>query len=558
MMGFDRMKAGMKIISGFALVGILTGIAGYIQTHQFPIFTVAVSLTLGVAAGVIISRSIARKSQLLSIIAKKVAEGNEQDSISVEDGQDDGGVLGAVKMIAERQTELARVAARLAQGDFSVEVKVRNDRDELGKALRSCAGSFQSLQKEIARMADAATRGNLSERCKPSTFPGEYAALLEGINRTLEAIIRPVGKAIHVMNCVANRDLTARLTGEYRGDHTIFQNALNSTIQTLDDALSQVSVSAGQVSTASMNISQGSQILSRSASDQAGSIEQVSSNLHEVASMTRQNSENAREARSLSKSAESAVEHGVESMNRLSEAIGRIKTSSDSTAKIIKTIDEIAFQTNLLALNAAVEAARAGDAGKGFAVVAEEVRNLAMRSAEAAKNTTNLIEESVRNSENGVNLNKEVLNNLTEINGQVKKVGAVMAEIAAASEQQTQGVDQVNSVITQMSMVTQQIAASAEESASGAEELSGQSEELKNMVRSFQLSKGGSQLQPPLSKYSLAKTASGSIKPPHSKMPNQKKFAQNQQSTKGFISTAEAAAKMIPFDEADSRVLDEF
>jgi len=174
-------------------------------------------------------------------------------------------------------------------------------------------------------------------------------------------------------------------------------------------------------------------------------------------------------------------------MKRLSEAIDKIKVSSDSTAKIVKTIDEIAFQTNLLALNAAVEAARAGDAGKGFAVVAEEVRNLAMRSADAAKNTANMIEESVKNAEGGVSINQEVLRNLTEINSQVNKVSAVMAEIAAASEQQSQGVEQVNTAVEQMNTVTQQVAANAEESASAAEELSGQSEEMKGMVGAFRL-----------------------------------------------------------------------
>ena len=174
-------------------------------------------------------------------------------------------------------------------------------------------------------------------------------------------------------------------------------------------------------------------------------------------------------------------------MKRLSEAMDQIKASSDSTAKILKTIDEIAFQTNLLALNAAVEAARAGDAGKGFSVVAEEVRNLAMRSAEAAKNTAALIEDSVRNSERGVILNQDVLRALCEINNQVKNVGSVMAEIAAASNQQKQGVDQVSSILTQMNTVTQQIAANAEESASGAEELSGQAREMKAMVSVFQL-----------------------------------------------------------------------
>jgi methyl-accepting chemotaxis protein len=178
-------------------------------------------------------------------------------------------------------------------------------------------------------------------------------------------------------------------------------------------------------------------------------------------------------------------------MQKLSAAMDAIKKSADATAKIVKTIDEIAFQTNLLALNAAVEAARAGDAGKGFAVVAEEVRNLAMRSAEAAKNTANLIEESVRNADGGVQINEDVSRNLQEIRDQIKKVSDVMAEIAAASEQQSQGVDQITTAVEQMNTVTQQTAANAEESASAAQELSAQAEEMLGMVSHFKLTNSG-------------------------------------------------------------------
>jgi methyl-accepting chemotaxis protein len=174
-------------------------------------------------------------------------------------------------------------------------------------------------------------------------------------------------------------------------------------------------------------------------------------------------------------------------MERLTSAMDRIKSSADATAKIVKTIDEIAFQTNLLALNAAVEAARAGDAGKGFAVVADEVRNLAMRSAEAAKNTSALIEEAVQNAAGGVAITGEVVSNLQEIATSVTKVTDVMNEIAAASEQQTLGIAQVNGAVERMNGVTQATAASAEESASAAQELSSQAERMKEMVGSFEL-----------------------------------------------------------------------
>jgi methyl-accepting chemotaxis protein len=217
-----------------------------------------------------------------------------------------------------------------------------------------------------------------------------------------------------------------------------------------------------------------------------------------MSSMTKLNAINARDARGVADAARGSAEKGMESMNRMSEAINRIKSSSDSTAKIVKTIDEIAFQTNLLALNAAVEAARAGDAGKGFAVVAEEVRNLAMRSAEAAKNTANLIEEAVKNSENGVNINSEVLKNFQDIAEKTNTVSQVVAEIAVASEQQDEGISQVNKAVEQLNLLTQQNAANSEELASASQEMSSQSEEMRSMVANFQLSESGDFKKAPL------------------------------------------------------------
>jgi methyl-accepting chemotaxis protein len=231
-------------------------------------------------------------------------------------------------------------------------------------------------------------------------------------------------------------------------------------------------------------------VLAQGAGEQASALEEVSSSLQELASSSRQNTASAQEARGVAEAAAADAGKGLTSMNRLSEAVQGIKTSADSTARIVKTIDEIAFQTNLLALNAAVEAARAGEAGKGFAVVAEEVRNLAMRSAEAAKSTAGLIEESVRNAERGVELNVEVLGQLRGITDGARKVGEMMGEIAVASEEQNQGIQQISSAMEQISQVTQQNAASSEESASAAEELSAQADELRSLVGHYKLSRG--------------------------------------------------------------------
>jgi methyl-accepting chemotaxis protein len=237
-----------------------------------------------------------------------------------------------------------------------------------------------------------------------------------------------------------------------------------------------------QVSSASGQLSAASQSLAQAASEQAASLEETSSALEEMGSMTKQNAETAQQASTLSQETQSAATRGNEAMGRMGTAIQEIQKSASGTAKIIKVIDEIAFQTNLLALNAAVEAARAGEAGKGFAVVAEEVRNLARRSAEAAKSTSALIQGSVQSARNGASISVDVAKMLDEINLAAQKVAGMISEIATASAEQSQGIGRVNVAITQMDKVTQTVAANAEESAAASEELSSQAEQLRGIV----------------------------------------------------------------------------
>ncbi len=257
---------------------------------------------------------------------------------------------------------------------------------------------------------------------------------------------------------------------------------LRSVISSISKVMDGLTSGADQVSSASSQLSETSQQMAEGASEQAASIEETSSSLEEISSMTKHNADNANVVNGIMVESKKATDTGVAEMKNMIAAMGEIKKASDDIAKIIKTIEEIAFQTNLLALNAAVEAARAGEAGKGFAVVAEEVRNLAQRAAAASKDISGLIQNAVEKTNAGNSITERVAKSLDEIAIQIKKAGDLAAEVASASNEQAQGVEQINKAVTQMDAVTQANAAGAEEAASSSEELSAQAEILTNFV----------------------------------------------------------------------------
>lgn len=390
----------------------------------------------------------------------------------------------AVKM------RLVEVVSAYATGDFSIDMdRLPNQRAKITAAIDGVKKSLAAINQEIMKIADAATHGDLSVRGNAGQFRYDFHRIVEGVNRTLDAVVAPIDEATRVLETLAERDLRARVTGQYPGDFARIKSSVNRTAEALHAAMEQVTDAAKAVSTAAEEIASGSQAVADGASRQASALEQTTSSLVEIGAMSTRSTSSAAQARTLAKTAREAASGGANAVEQMSAAMEKIRASATGTSQIIKDINEIAFQTNLLALNAAVEAARAGEAGRGFAVVAEEVRSLALRSKEAATKTEGLIQESVKQAAAGASISHEVASRLQAILVNIEKVGTVTNEIADTAKEQSTAVEQVTEAVNDVNSVTQQNAANSEESSSAAAELSGQAGELAALVDTFQLNR---------------------------------------------------------------------
>lgn len=347
--------------------------------------------------------------------------------------------------------------------------------------------AIQDMGLELEKLTGAAVSGDLKLRSDLTKFQGGFQRVVAGFNKTLDAMIAPITETLQVLQAVAEGNLQVSVVGDYQGDHAILKEAVNTTLAAFNNVLGEINQAAEQVAIGSKQIADSSQTLSQASTEQASTVEEISSSITELAAQTKQNAVNAGQASELAQDAKEKAIEGNEQMRAMLTAMGEINQASANIAKIIKVIDEIAFQTNILALNAAVEAARAGQYGKGFAVVAEEVRNLAARSANAAKETTELIEGSVKKVEAGTKIANKTAEALNQIVDEVTKTTALVGEIAVASNEQATGIAQINQGITQVSQVTQGNSATAEQSAAASQELSSQAQLLKAMVEKFKL-----------------------------------------------------------------------
>lgn len=365
-------------------------------------------------------------------------------------------------------------------------IDVKNNR--LGNVVEwSDITEEMRVENEVAQIIENAAQGDFSHRLDLKGKEGFFLRVGEGINQLLNTSEQGLSEVVRVLGALAHGNLTEQIHTHYTGTFGQLKNDANSTVDKLKGIITQIREATDAIDTASKEIAAGNSDLSQRTEEQASSLEETASSMEELTSTVKQNSENAKQANQLAIGASDIAVKGGEVVKRVVDTMNSINESARKIVDIISVIDGIAFQTNILALNAAVEAARAGEQGRGFAVVATEVRNLAQRSAAAAKEIKSLIHDSVDKVSAGSRLVDEAGHTMDEIVVSVKRVTDIMAEITAASVEQSGGIEQVNQAISQMDEVTQQNAALVEQAAAAAESLEEQAQMLASAVRMFKL-----------------------------------------------------------------------
>ncbi|HWQ75925.1 MAG TPA: methyl-accepting chemotaxis protein [Syntrophomonas sp.] len=412
-----------------------------------------------------------------------------------------------------------------------ITAELKGDFNAIKNNLNTCIQEISILVEETGVAISAGIEGNLGQRANAERSKGVYRKILAGVNTTMDALTAPINEAITVLEELSQARMGAQMAGDYKGDNVRLKQSINSfkdrllgmtneitsklghiadgnldltiyefdgdfavisddlkrIIESLNQIMGEIANAAEEVAFGAGQLSDSSQSLAQGANEQASAIQQLTATVSEIAAQTKQNAANANQANELVLNARDNAAQGNEHMREMLGAMEGINDSSANISKIIKVIDDLAFQTNILALNAAVEAARAGQHGKGFAVVAEEVRNLAAHSASAAKESTDLIEGSIRKVQHGTKIANETAQALQKIVDGVTQASALVGDIAVASNEQATGIAQVDQGIVQVSQVVQNNSAIAQQSASASEELSEQSELLRQEVSKLQL-----------------------------------------------------------------------
>ncbi|GAO35162.1 methyl-accepting chemotaxis protein [Sulfuricella sp. T08] len=516
----------------------------YTSTRNIAITIIVAGVLLALWSGFLLLRAILGPLGTAQEVAGKIAAGDLSSNIVIHHNDEVGKLLHSFKSMQDALSSLVKeiqtVVNASVQGDFSKRLDLSNKQGfgrAIGESLNQLSDTTNTGLSDVMRVTNALAAGDLSQKITQE-YPGVFGQTKTGVNNTVDALVKVVAEiqqiveaaaargdfsvkmdmagkqgytktlsellnqlsdvtdtglrdVMRVSNALAVGDLTQSISKDYPGLFGETKDGINATVENLKTLVNEIKVAVEGINTGSKEIAQGNQDLSQRTEEQASSLEETASSMEELTSTVKQNAENAKQANQLAIGASGVAGKGGAVVHQVVGTMASINESSRKIVDIISVIDGIAFQTNILALNAAVEAARAGEQGRGFAVVAAEVRNLAQRSAAAAKEIKTLIGDSVDKVEGGTKLVAEAGSTMEEIVTSIKRVTDIMAEISAASSEQSAGIEQVNQAITQMDEVTQQNAALVEEAAAAAESLEEQAQNLSQSVSVFKIDNSG-------------------------------------------------------------------
>ncbi|MBB4770785.1 methyl-accepting chemotaxis protein [Xanthomonas sp. LMG 8993] len=396
------------------------------------------------------------------------------------------------------QTNLARIMGRYAIGDLSESMdRLPGEKAVLTQTMDEVKANLSAMNREIKQLAQSAANGDFSARGDAERFQYDFHVMVDSLNQLMATADGNLQSLSSLLRSIAAGDLTARMTGDFKGVFAQMRDDANATAAQLAEIVGRIQHSAVSINSAASEIAAGNQDLSQRTEQQAANLEETAASMEELTSTVRQNAEHARQANQLAIGAAGVASQGGEIVSKVVGTMAGIEASSKKIADIISVIDGISFQTNILALNAAVEAARAGEQGRGFAVVASEVRTLAQRSTAAAKEIKSLIDDSVERVAEGSTLVHTAGATMAEIVASVQRVTDIMGEISAASQEQSAGIEQVNTTVTQMDETTQQNAALVEEATAAARSMEEQAVQLTQAVSVFKISEGSTRTTRP-------------------------------------------------------------